>query len=123
MPLDYQIDPSRRLVVTTAAGVLTKHDLLNHQGRVRNDPDFDPTFSRLHDMRGAAFAELNVGSVQALVGHAATKGGTRNAVVVRDEIGRRLARIFAGLREGRGEEIRVFRDLDSAQRWLEPTRE
>ena len=123
MPLDYRIDQSRRLVVTTAEGILSKYELLNHQARVLNDPEFDPTFSQLHDMRGADFPEVYEDCVEALARCAVSKGGTRIAIVVRDAIGKDLARMFAGLREGTGEEIRVFRDLDSANSWLEPIRE
>ena len=123
MPLDYRIDLSRRLIVTTVKGILSRYELLNHQVRVLRDPEFDPTFSQLHDVRGADLAGVYEDCVEALASRAQPKADTKSAIVVSDVIAKDLARIFAGLREALGEEIRVFRDLESASSWLEPTSE
>ena len=123
MPLDYRIDQSRRLIITTVGGILSRYELLNHRARILNDPEFDPTFSQLHDVRGADLAGVYEDCVEALAARGVPKNGRKSAIVVRDAIAKDLARIFAGLREALGEEIRVFGDLESASSWLEPTSE
>ncbi len=123
MPLDYHIDKARKLVVTTAHGLLTNYELLYHQNKVLNDPDFDRSFSQLHDVRGADLAQIHADCVQALALHAVPKRGTRSAIVVESQRAGGLARLFEGLREGTGEQIQIFRDLDSARAWLEPAPE
>ena len=119
MPLDYRIDTSRRLVVLTVEGTLSKDEILNYQATVLNDPDFDPTFSRLSDVRRADLVGVYEDCIEALPEHAVPEGGSKSAIVVRDAIGTDLMRTLAGLREGMGNETRLFRDLDSGTRWLE----
>ena len=119
MPIDYHIDTSHRLIVSMAKGILTPYELLNHQARIRNDPEFDPTFWQLHDIRNADFTEIRPECVEALAEFAIPKRGTRSAIVVESALADELARMFEGLREGTGEQIRIFRNLDSARTWLE----
>jgi hypothetical protein len=44
MPAYFKIDKERRLVMSTAAGVLTLADALTHQESLLKDPDFDASF-------------------------------------------------------------------------------
>ena len=119
MPVSYHIDKSHKLVVTTAKGALTRYELLNHQNRILSDPDFDATYWQLHDVRAANLVEVRPDCVSELAQHAVPKPGTRSAIVVESQLADQLARIFEGMRVGTGEEIRIFRDLDSARTWLE----
>ena len=118
MPLTYQIEKSRRLVFTTATGTLTSDELLNHQNTVLSDPDFDRSFSQLHDVRMADLAQIHPDCVQALALHVVPKRGARKAIVVASQMAHGLARMFERLREGTGEQIQIFRDFDSARTWL-----
>jgi hypothetical protein len=47
MPCSYWIDKERRLVLTTAYGVLSLADLLGYREQILKDPDFDPTYSQI----------------------------------------------------------------------------
>ena len=49
MPAFYKIDKERKLVFSSGSGVLTREDILGHQDRLLQDPDFDPSFSQLSD--------------------------------------------------------------------------
>jgi hypothetical protein len=49
MPADYKIDTSKRIVFSIAYGNLTDQDVNAHLEKLRNDPDFDPSFSQLVD--------------------------------------------------------------------------
>jgi hypothetical protein len=104
MPFDYYIDTSHRLVATMVKGILTPFELLRHQDRVKDDPEFDP---------------VQPSCVEALAELAVPKRGTRRAIVVGTAQAHELAQLFEGLLEGTGEQIRIFRDLDAARTWLE----
>ena len=51
MPISYEIDSVRRLVLATATGVLTDEDVLQHKQRLAKDPDFRPGMRELSDVR------------------------------------------------------------------------
>jgi hypothetical protein len=119
MPFDYYIDTSHRLVATLVKGILTPFELLRHQDRVKDDPEFDPTFWQLHDVRNADFTAVQPSCVEALAELAVPKRGTRRAIVVGTALAHELAQLFEGLLAGTGEQIRIFRDLDAARTWLE----
>ena len=40
MPYSYEIDKQHRLVITTATGVFTTEEVLDHAQRLKRDPDF-----------------------------------------------------------------------------------
>jgi hypothetical protein len=119
LPFDYYIDTSHRLIVTMAKGILTPYELLGHQDRVKDDPDFDPTFWQLHDIRSADFSEVQPNCVEALAELAVPQRGTRRAIVVGSALADELAQLFERRMEGNGEQIRIFWELDAAQTWLE----
>jgi hypothetical protein len=49
MPAFYHIDKDRKLVMSTASGVLTRNDISTHMMNLLKDPDFNPAFSQLAD--------------------------------------------------------------------------
>jgi len=50
MPAYFKIDKEQKLVMSTAAGVFTMADVLEHQEKLLKDSDFDPSFSHLVDL-------------------------------------------------------------------------
>ncbi len=118
MPIDYQIDKARKLIVSTAKGRLTGEELLNSQLAARDDPDYDVSFWHLHDLREADVAKVLPDCIRSLAKNAAIRSGIRSAIVVRGQLAYGLARMFGTLRESSEEQVRVFRDLDSARTWL-----
>ena len=119
MPIDYHIDTSRRLIVTTAKGILTQYEMLDQQRRVRDDPEFDPSYWQLHDLRNADLSEVQPECVEILAEVAIPKRSNRSAFVVGSAKADELAQMFEDLRRGTGQRIRIFRDLDDARTWLE----
>ena len=119
MPIEYRLDHSRKLIIVTAAGSLCADDLLNHQVQVHNDPSHDATFSQLNDMRMADLTSIDSDCIELLSQRAIPKVGSKIAFVVRDEINKQLARMFEGFRDGTGEVIRIFSDLDAAYSWID----
>jgi hypothetical protein len=46
MPISFQIDIARRIVLTRAYGTLTDEDLINHRQMLKTDTTSDPTFNQ-----------------------------------------------------------------------------
>ncbi len=119
MPVSYRIFGSRDFVLSTALGRISDGELLDHQKKLLDDQDFDPSYPQLDDFRDAEMDQVTTGCIQTLArATAASKQGTKRAFVVRSEIAYGLARMLQALREGSRQEIQVFRDLDHALGWL-----
>jgi hypothetical protein len=123
MPACYKIDKERRLVMSTAFGVVTRNDLLDHQQSLLTDPDFGNTFSQLADLTRIARLEVNAADVRAAAAKDVFASETRRAIIVSDDEAFGLSRMFEILRAARGEEgIRVFRTVEEGFGWIFATR-
>lgn len=126
MPIDHRIDAERRLVVAQAKGELTIEEILSYQREVLSRPEV-AGFDELVDVRG----------VERFVGATAERARTiarlsassdrpgeppgRMAIVVSDELGFGLARMYESVRDttpGSNKQIKIFRDHDEALRWV-----
>ena len=120
MPLTYSIDRRHRLVLTTASGVFTAADALNHQRHLRADPDFDETFDQLADFTSVTEVRLTGEEIRLLAERSVFSKTSRRAVVAKDALIFGLARMFASYRDaaGGGEQIRIYPDRQAALNWL-----
>ncbi len=119
MPAFYKIDKERRLVLSTGAGVVTKDDLMGHQDRLVEDPDFHPSFSQLWNLTEVTEANLNAADVEMMARRDVFSPNSRRAIVVAKDDHYGLARMFQIHRELSGEGgIRVFRNLDDGLDWI-----
>jgi ATP phosphoribosyltransferase regulatory subunit HisZ len=119
MPYFYKIDKQRRLVMSTAAGVLSKADVLWHQDQLLKDPDFDPSFSQLSDLTHVTRFDVTAAGMREMTARTIFSSESRRAVIVKNELGYGLSRMFEILRESKGERgIRVFRNLEEALDWI-----
>jgi hypothetical protein len=119
MPFFYKIDKPRRLVMSTAAGVLTKAEVLSLQDQLRKDPDFDPTFSQLSDLTHVSGMDITGADMRELAARTAFSPKSRRAVIASNDLAYGLARMFEQFRETKGDQgIRVFRKLEDALDWV-----
>jgi hypothetical protein len=119
VPASYNIDKKRRLVMTTATGVVTKEDILGHMDRLSKDPDFDAEFSQLADFTQIAAVEFGPEDVREFAERNIYSSRSRRAIVVKDDLQYGLARMFEIHRELKGETgIRVFRTFEEAMDWI-----
>ncbi|MFI5058709.1 MAG: hypothetical protein ACHQLQ_11030 [Candidatus Acidiferrales bacterium] len=124
MPFFYKIDKQRRLVMSTAAGVLTKADVLGHQEHLLKDPDFDPSFSQLSDLSHVTGFDVTAADMRELTERTVFSPESRRAVIVSTELAYGMSRMFGIFRESKGERgIRVFRKLEDALDWIVGKRE
>jgi hypothetical protein len=119
MPAYFKIDKERRLVMSTAEGVLTMAEALAHQEKLLKDPDFDPSFSQLWDLSQVTNWELDAADMRRLAQRTLFSSHSRRACLTTRDLVFGHARMFEMLRESAGETgIRIFRNLDDALDWV-----
>jgi hypothetical protein len=119
MPAFYKIAMDRRLVLTSASGVLTLADVLAHQEQILADPDFNPQYSQLLDLTHVTKIDLSADDICKLAERSVFWPTSSRAILVNTDLGVGLARLFKILREHAGEKgIRIFRNLDEALQWV-----
>jgi len=119
VPAFYKIDKERRVVLSTGSGVVTKDDLMGHQDRLLEDPDFNPSFSQLWNLTQVTEANFKAADVEMMARRDVFSRGSRRAIVVAKEDHYGLARMFQIHRELSGENgIRIFRNLDDGLDWI-----
>ena len=121
MPASYQIDKTRRLVISTASGFLTAADILAHQRKLLVDPSFDPDCSQIVDCTAVTGIDLSPDDVREVTAATIFSAHSRRAVLVATDEQSGFASMFKMMREAQGEYgIRVFRDRAEALRWTIP---
>jgi len=118
MPIPYEIDRERRLVVTRPHGVIRDEDMLAHQEALASDPDFEPTFDQLIEPDGVTRFEVSTETYLRLASNSPFRTGSRRAIVAPTEMGFGLSRLFEIRTESTGSLVRVFRTSEEARKWL-----
>jgi hypothetical protein len=118
MPLDYRIDGNR--ITITASGKVTPDHFDKLVERLRSDSAWSEVTLELSDFRDAEFS-VRPDSITQLARQDATRlpSVLRRAVVVSTDLQYGLARMYCSLMSRSGQDVRPFRDLDAATRWLE----
>jgi hypothetical protein len=118
VPVSYRIDREGRTVFTKASGVVTDADVLEFQKRLGDDPDFETDFRQLADCRAIEEIALTRGGVEEASSRSPFGAGSLRAFVVSGDAAFGMARMFENLRHRARDEVRVFRDVEEARRWL-----
>jgi hypothetical protein len=118
MPVFYKIDKERKLVLSSATGVLNREEAASHQLRLLSDPEFDPNYSQLLDFTHITRLDLSAADVRRLAQRTIFSADSRRAFLVASDLAFGLGRMYEILREAAGERgIRIFRDLEEALDW------
>ena len=120
MPVNYQIDKERRLVITTAWDVLTRPEALEHMRQLSSDPDFNREFFQLLDLtRVTETREEKIFLPELCTPHIFSRR-SRRAFVAASPLTFGLSRRFITVREimGGAEQMQVFKTRDAALHWL-----
>jgi len=118
MPIKYRIEVSLRTVFTTPFGAYTDQDARQHVEDLRNEPDFEADFDQLFDARGVTSVELTGACVREIASIRMFGEGSRRAFATGTDVAFGLTRMFEMLRDDSPDEIRIFRNIDDARRWL-----
>jgi hypothetical protein len=126
VPFTYTIDGTRGFVSIVASGKITKADALATFDEIIADPDFRPGMQILSDHRELDTV-VSSAFVKAWINRIAERGelfsGSRAALVESSIVRYGMARMASILAEATPLELRVFRDVDQARRWLEGSAE
>ena len=120
MPIRYIIDRINQRILTHADGLVTFEDISQHLDAEERDRGLE--LPELFDARGAT-TNVTTQQVRTLVSRAAALlrrirlGPT--AIVATDDVVFGMARMYAILTEDAGARVEVFRDVESANRWLQ----
>ena len=120
MPAEYIIDKSQRMVFTKAYGDLNDQEAYAHQDKLRDDPDFDPSFSQLIDSTNVTNAEsLSLKAIYALAEKNPFGTGSRRAFVASNRLLFVMFHVFEAITKDHPDEIVIFKDLTEARKFLE----
>jgi len=122
MPLTVTVDKKRGLVITRGSGVLTLDDVASARAQARANPDFDPRFFELFDMRAVTEARITGAEMARIAASSVLGPGVCRAFVVANQKQHGLARMFSGLAEPHDQRVDIFRDIAVAESWLEARR-
>ena len=115
MPAEYRVDLTRRLVRTREWGVLTDDDLQDLYEKIRTDPEFDPSFRQLCDLREVTKISTTVDTLRSLAQNHVFWPGSRRAFVVGRAVDFGLARMYQAYSELGGQNVEIFREMDDAE--------
>ena len=120
MSLEVSIDTEKRRVRTAWVGRIDGPDLLEADAAFRSTPDVEPDFDQLIDLRRTEPGDVTTDAISSLASRPPFfSKSSRRAVVVRSDLGFGLSRMFEQMRGDAAGEIRVFRDVESAEAWLD----
>ena len=119
MPAEFRIDRSRKMVFSSARGVVTDQEVLAHQDRLRNDPDFEPSFWQFIDFTHATQVDLSVKTIRILAQRNPFGKHSRRAFYAHNNVVYGLARMFQILTDHHKDELNVYRDISDARKFLE----
>lgn len=119
MAITYRIDKTAKLIRARVFGEISFDDFRTTLREMLEDPDFDPSFGRLWDVREARtiLSGEDVRGIAEVVRKFV--GGRRSAVVAQTDVAYGLARMYSALVEEAGIDTQAFRDMDEAMTWLQ----
>ncbi|MFT6557145.1 hypothetical protein [Sneathiella sp.] len=118
MSAEYRIDLSNGIIFSKGEGVLTTQEIRTHNKRLREDPDFDPNYNQLIEIRVTQFAipEEDVKKIAAQ--EDIFSGQSKRAFVAETDYAFGMCRMLQIYSDSSGAHSEVFRDMDEARRWL-----
>ena len=122
MPIEFTIDRELGVVFTTASGVLTDAELLEHKGKLMADPDFDASFVELSDVRSISELAVSPDGIRLFAARDETDAehlrGYKLAIVVSSDVQFGMGRMYEMTTSQHFPNVRIFRDMKKAREWL-----
>jgi hypothetical protein len=118
MPASHEIDVDRRLVISRAWGVLSTADVTEHYQAIAADPAFDSSFSQLADLSEVEHVDMSAPSVRREALETVFSSRSLRAFVARTDHQAIVARLYGLYGQYVRQNVRVFRELRDAERWL-----
>jgi len=120
VPIRYVIYKDLRLVVSIGYGRMAYAEIKAHQDALLADPEFDPGFNQLIDMRGVATLDISIDEAKLAANRKLFSPGSRRAFLATSPSVFGMGRLLETYHEMSASPSRasVFYDLSSALEWL-----
>ena len=119
MPVRYEIDHERRVVLGWVTGVLDDAEVMAYGKDLRADPEFDPEYSQLTVVEASA-EHVSTNAFRRLAMRPPLfSPKSRRALVAPTKLEFGLARMFELLLGGKEGDYRVFYSREEAEAWLD----
>ena len=122
MPAILQYDAQKRILVVTVQGEVTMAELAEVGEKISTSTTYPPNVNTLWDLRKADIGIFNKQIQQRLIllrEQLRNRGRARLAMVVEDDLGFGLLRMYAIHSEHLPQPIKVFKNYAEAQAWLQ----
>jgi hypothetical protein len=120
MPFSYVVYSEHRLVISTGSDRVTWEEIQARQDQTKTDPDFNPEFNQIVDLRAVTAFAMTSDQARVLARRMIFSLTSKRAFVAANPavfgVGR-MWEIFTEMSDNPSE-IRVFYDLPSALKWL-----
>jgi hypothetical protein len=120
MALNYVVRKKDRLVLSSGSGRVTWSDIKELQDQSKTDPNFDPEFNQLVDLRAVTHIEMSTEQTRVLARRMIFSFTSKRAFIVPNTTVFGVIRMWEIVTElsDNPSQIRVFHDLPSALKWL-----
>ncbi len=118
MPITYHIDKINKIVFVNAAGKFTAADFRIHKRGLADDPDFDPQYGVLFDLRSITEFPISSAETRGFSMEYIFHKRARRAYLVPTEEVYGMIRMYSMLSELESDLVQIFRDMAEARRWL-----
>ena len=119
MPVQYEVDVERRLVMTTVGGVVSAADMVAYQAELVADARFSPSFDTLMEFLPHSVFTGTGDDIRQLAQSTPSAPGMRRAYVVANDLHFGLSRMAQEYADMMGKEVELFRDRAAALDWLD----
>ena len=120
MPADYKIDNSQSIVFSLAYGNLTDPEVFKHQDKLRNDPDFESSFSQLVDCTNVTHIDdLSLKALSVLADRDPFGLGSQRAFVAPHNPDYDVFRLYELLTTVHKDVVVVFKEMREAREFLD----
>jgi hypothetical protein len=120
MPFSYIVYQEHRLVISSGSGCVTWNEIKERQDQTKADPNFDPAFNQLVDLRAVTSFDMTSEQARMLARRIIFSLTSKRAFIAADPAIFGVARMWEAFTElsDNPSQVRVFYDLPSALKWL-----
>ena len=122
MAFTHSYDPDTKVLYLKASGAITDEEAISYAQKLAADASIPPGRAELADFSEANLAALSAEALRRIASvfqrHDLDPGSSRVALVVSGDLGFGLARMYQAFRSESAIQLRVFRDVAAARKWL-----
>ena len=119
--MSYTIDPESKVVRCLAWGTLSNEDLRDHYHQLAVDPQLTPAYRQLGDLSGVVALTADSATIAEVASQPIFGVDVRRAIIAPSDSAFGVSRMFAIYAERAGQDVRVFRTAQEAERWVTAT--